>query len=53
MVFLPQEPYMVLGPLRDQVLYPRWVQYTAVDVVCGTCLWDRREQVASGQLRAR
>lgn len=30
-LFLPQKPYMVLGSLRDQMLYPTWTERPASD----------------------
>ncbi|CAM6094647.1 unnamed protein product [Calypogeia fissa] len=32
--FLPQRPYMVLGSLRQQILYPTWTEQTAPTFDC-------------------
>ncbi|KAL3698711.1 hypothetical protein R1sor_012787 [Riccia sorocarpa] len=32
MIFVPQKPYMVVGTLRQQLLYPTWIQDTDSDV---------------------
>lgn len=30
--FLPQKPYMVLGSLRQQLLYPMWAENPSLDL---------------------
>jgi putative ATP-binding cassette transporter len=53
LVFLPQQPYMALGSLRDQLLYPRRDRATADARLTDTRLHALLAQVNLGELADR